>query len=114
MGWRHLRRHWDENFGESAETVATGNPVLSHPPNGGSHHAQADHFPLSSSSLRGNNSPAPKKDSALALWCLSLTAEHIETRLITKEHSHRHKSLAKAGQSGLETHEESLETEAWG
>ena len=88
-------------------------PVLRNPPYSSSNHVQADYPPLGNS-LRENLSPAPRRDPALALWCLSLTAEHIETRLITKENSHRHKSLAKAGQSGLETHEESLETEAWG
>ena len=77
--------------------------MLSHPPNGGSCHFQADHFPLSGSRLRGNNSHDSKGVSGLARWCLSLTAECRVTRLITKGDIHRCRSLAKgAGQSGQE------------
>ena len=55
--------------------VAAGILVLSHPPDSNSLCAQADHSLLSGSSLRGNSSSDPRRVSALALWCLSLTAE---------------------------------------
>ena len=77
--------------------ITTGNHVLSHSPNSGGQGAQADHSFLSGSSLRGSNSPTPKINTALALWCLSLTAECRVTILITKGDSHRHKSLAMGG-----------------
>ena len=51
----------DRSFGESMERVAAGNLVPSLPPNDGSHPAWAGHSPLSSSSLKGNNSPASKR-----------------------------------------------------
>ena len=55
---------WLQNW-EKSERVDTGIPVLSHPPFGSSHHAQANHFPLSYSNLMANNSPNPQRDSAL-------------------------------------------------
>ena len=57
--------------------VASEISVWSHPPQVSSHRAQAEHSPLSCSSLRGNNSPNPRRDSARALWYLSLTAESV-------------------------------------
>ena len=114
VGWRHLRRDWRQKIWERAERVAVGILVLSHSPYGSSHPAQADHFPLSGSSLRGNNSPSPQRDSVPTLWCLSLTAECRVTRLLTEGDSHRRWSLAKVGRSGLETLGERLGMEALG
>ena len=79
------------------ERVDTGILVLSHPSEGNSHPAEADHSPLSSSSLRGNNIPDPRRDSALALWCLNLTAKCRVTRLITEGDSQREYILGKCG-----------------
>ena len=107
--WRHLRRDWGQKFwGESSPW----DPGAESSPIGSSHLAQADHSPPSSSSLRGINSPTPKRDFALALQCLSLIAECRVTMLINKEESHRCRSLAKGGRV-LEMLEERLGMEAW-
>ena len=115
MGWRCLRRDrgW-KPWGESWES-SSRDPGAESPPDGNSLCAQADYSHPSGNRLRGSNSPVPKRDSALALWCLSLTAEYKVTRLITKEDRHRCKPLAKVeGQSGLEMLEERLGMEALG
>ena len=59
VAWKRLRRDGDESLGERTERVAPGILVLSHPPDGSNLCAQADDYPLRSSSLRGNNSPDP-------------------------------------------------------
>ena len=65
------------------ERAATGILMLSH------HHytsqpAQADHSPLSSSTLRGDNSPNHRRDLAPCLRGFSLTAECRVTTLTTE------------------------------
>ena len=52
---------------------------------------------LSSSSLSRNNSPDPRRVSALVLWYLGLTAEYRLTRLTTKGDSHREQSWQGEG-----------------
>ena len=112
---RCRRRDWGGRLGERAKRVAKGIPVLSYPLNGSSHHSQADHSPPSGSSLQENNSPTHKRDSAPALWYLSLIAGCRVNKLITEGGYHRCRSLAKgSGKSGLETFQERLWTEARG
>ena len=107
VGWICLRETVNRSFEENVERVVQGawwkQPSI-----------QGDHSPPRGSSLKGNNSPIPKRGSTQALWCLSLIAECRETRLITKGDSHICKSLAKLGQSGLAMLEERLEMGALG
>ena len=66
----------DGSPGERMGRVATGIPVLSHPPViPAAALAQADHSLPNGSSMRGNKSPDLRKVYALAFWCLSLTSE---------------------------------------
>ena len=76
------------------ERINAGILVLSHPPCSSSQCTQAD---SSGSSLKGNNSPDLGRDSSLALWCLSMTAECRVTILTTKGVSHRQYILGIAG-----------------